>query len=926
MASWNVNRGLERKLGEPDFIDILSHYDIVFLSECWISNQSNIDLGTISNGYSMYTFPRSKGKGGGMIVLFKNGLRNHIHIHKYVGDSIVWLKVTDVLESDLYICCTYIPHEHNVYYDLYDNDLFDALLYDISDLIDQGIVIVTGDLNSRVGEGCCDYIVNDIEPGNFVNDNTNPFTYINDSAMSTRKSEDKHVNTFGRKLLELCRASGLRICNGRVNGDSNGKYTFYNHLGSSVIDYVIVDSNHFDIIDNMHVCDFNTWSDHAPVEFTVRCKYDMLRAINETIEQDCTRTHSVYQWNDDQLNVMRQELENRVTSLYEVIDDIDRSNVSVDDGVDQITLILKNIFDPHCCTEIKVSSGNKQSREDKVWFDNKCRRLYSDYRAALRIFNRDHSNFNRTDLIEKKREYKRYATRMKRHYYRYEGNKLCYMRKNNPKKFYKLFKKKPSTRCTINSDEFFQYFKNICNTDNVIQVDANDNLDTTNAVFEELDKVIDVDEVVRVLKNLKCGKATGFDTLLNEYFAKFKDVFSPVLARLFNSILNCGRFPKSWSTGMIVPIHKKGNLHDVNNYRGITLVSNLSKIFTSLLNNRLLDWSGKFNVISDAQFGFKPGFGTTDAIFALHGLISNYLSNGKKLYCCFVDYRKAFDKIDRNKLFYKLARSGVTGKLLNIIQQIYSDLKSCVKHNSELSDFFSSTVGLMQGEALSPFLFSLYINDFESELISSNCEPVNLRDLSLFLLLYADDTVILSDSRKGLQNLLDRLYTYSSDWNIEVNIDKTKIVIFRKGFRLCRDDKWFYNNEPVEVVNSFAYLGITLNFNGIFTKTQSLIAQQGNKCMFKILKLCNDNYLNIETKLHVFDTYVASVLNYGAEVWGFHPGNDIEKVHTRFCKMILKVKNSTPNFMVYTELGRLPSAYYKKITYFEVLGKIIVYR
>ena len=114
------------------------------------------------------------------------------------------------------------------------------------------------------------------------------------------------------------------------------------------------------------------------------------------------------------------------------------------------------------------------------------------------------------------------------------------------------FKKKPSTRCNINSDEFFQYFKNVCNTDNVIQVDANDNLDTTNAVFEELDKVIDVDEVVRVLKNLKCGKATGFDTLLNEYFAKFKDVFSPVLARLFNSILNCGRFPKSWSTGMIV--------------------------------------------------------------------------------------------------------------------------------------------------------------------------------------------------------------------------------------------------------------------------------------------------------------------------------------------------------------------------------------
>ena len=95
---------------------------------------------------------------------------------------------------------------------------------------------------------------------------------------------------------------------------------------------------------------------------------------------------------------MRQELENRVTSLhvYDVIDDIDRSNVSVDDGI-RIRFV--------------------------VWFDNKCRRLYTDYRAALRIFYRYRSNFNRADfLIEKEREYKRYTIRMKRHFYKYEGN------------------------------------------------------------------------------------------------------------------------------------------------------------------------------------------------------------------------------------------------------------------------------------------------------------------------------------------------------------------------------------------------------------------------------------------------------------------------------------------------------------------------
>ena len=93
--------------------------------------------------------------------------------------------------------------------------------------------------------------------------------------------------------------------------------------------------------------------------------------------------------------------------------------------------------------------------------------------------------------------------------------------------------------------------------------------------------------------------------------------------------------------------------------------------------------------------------------------------------------------------------------------------------------------------------------------------------------------------------------------------------------------------------------------------------------MFKILKLCNDNYLNIETKLHVFDTIVASVLNYGAEVWGFHPGNGIEKGHTRFCKMILKVKNSTPNLMVYMELGRLPLHIIRKLRILKYWVKLL---
>ena len=137
-----------------------------------------------------------------------------------------------------------------------------------------------------------------------------------------------------------------------------------------------------------------------------------------------------------------------------------------------------------------------------------------------------------------------------------------------------------------------------------------------------------------------------------------------------------GYFPESWSKGCIVPIYKKGDQNDTNNYRGITIVSCLGKLFTSVLNKRLLDWDKNYNIITDAQFGFRAGHSTIDAIFALQTLINKTLKKrGGRLYCCFIDYRKAFDLIDRSKLWCKLITQGIDGKLLRIIQSLYRNVK-----------------------------------------------------------------------------------------------------------------------------------------------------------------------------------------------------------------------------------------------------------
>ena len=189
------------------------------------------------------------------------------------------------------------------------------------------------------------------------------------------------------------------------------------------------------------------------------------------------------------------------------------------------------------------------------------------------------------------------------------------------------------------------------------------------------------------------------------------DRLKPMYIALFNRVLEEGVVPESWLNGMIIPIYKcKGDRNDPDNYRGITLLSCLGKLFTSIINERLNKYADKIALINENQAGFRKKYSTTDHIFLFKNVIDLHLKQkkGKKLFCAFVDYRKAFDFVWRSALWYKLKKSGIKGKLFNVIVNMYKNIKSCVSLNSECSDYFASTSGVRQGESLSPFLFAIF--------------------------------------------------------------------------------------------------------------------------------------------------------------------------------------------------------------------------
>ena len=230
--------------------------------------------------------------------------------------------------------------------------------------------------------------------------------------------------------------------------------------------------------------------------------------------------------------------------------------------------------------------------------------------------------------------------------------------------------------------------------------------------------------------------------------------------------------------------------------------------------------------------------------------------------------------------------------------------------NNKSSDFFECKNGLRQGENLSPILFSLFLNDIENFLLDNDKFGINIFDesiqgyLKLVVLLYADDTVLFAESEEELQQLLFEFQSYCSRWKLNVTPDKSKIVIF--GNRSARRAVFTLNDQIVEVVDNFKYLGVQFSKSRSFSQTKKHVVSQARKALLGLYRKIRNLDLPIDCQLKLFDNTIVPILTYGSEVWGFGDLSSIEKVHTDFMKYILKVKQSAPHIMLYGELGRLP--------------------
>ena len=328
-----------------------------------------------------------------------------------------------------------------------------------------------------------------------------------------------------------------------------------------------------------------------------------------------------------------------------------------------------------------------------------------------------------------------------------------------------------------------------------------------------LDYPMTSEELEKTKHVLKRGRAGGLDTISNEMISCFLELFPHVILTLFNTILDKNVTIDDWTTGMITAIHKKGSRSDPENYRGISLLSCLGKFFTGVLYGRLLKFSVERGILSPAQLGFVPGNRTSDAHMIIHNLVHGRCHRDRGwLYSCFVDFSKAFDTIPRDKLLRKLLDFGVDGNFFNIIKNIYTNDRVCIKHGEKITDSFGVNLGVKQGCILSPLLFNIFLSDLprvlESAAQSSGAGAGH--PSSLF---WADDIVMFSESEEGLRGMLGALEKYCGENELTLNTDKTKCMIFNKGGRLLRTP-FYYGGDKLENVNRFKYLGFMITSAG----------------------------------------------------------------------------------------------------------------
>ena len=365
-----------------------------------------------------------------------------------------------------------------------------------------------------------------------------------------------------------------------------------------------------------------------------------------------------------------------------------------------------------------------------------------------------------------------------------------------------------------------------------------------------------VELVDACIRKLKAGKAAGFDQITSEHLLFAHPCVVIHLCTLYQDMATHCVVPDEFGKGVIVPIlkDKLGNVNDTNNYRGITLIPVVSKLFELVL----LEICAPFFITDELQFGFKKGLGCSNALFLLHETVDYFLSQGSSIFAASLDLKKAFDRVNYFKLFSSLITAGLPKWTVILLVNWYSKISVTVRWKNALSRTFCVRSGVRQGSVISPTLFNMFANKFLSDLRDCNA-GCKINGYFVGAIMYADDLFILSASVEGLQKMLNCCEAVSSDLALEFNCNKCSCINIGPAARYTLSDMILCSNN-VKWSTTFSYLGITFCAGKKLSVDINVIKRKffaSTNCI-----LGNTNTMDDILKLSLMESYCLPILMY----------------------------------------------------------------
>ena len=455
---------------------------------------------------------------------------------------------------------------------------------------------------------------------------------------------------------------------------------------------------------------------------------------------------------------------------------------------------------------------------------------------------------------------------------------------------------KPVTSHTEIANHFNNFFSNIGTK--LSQSIANNN--NTTSYSDYLDtpiqtqfnfRTVDEDEIISIITNLKNKNSSGHDEMSNKLLKSIKHEISKPLTVIINQTIVTGIFPNALKVAKVKPLHKKGEKSCLNNYRPISLLPTISKVFERVIYAQIYQYFKINDLLCEQQYGFRSKHSTELATIKLVDNIIQNMDNNKEHktpVAIFLDLSKAFDTLNFDILLHKLQYYGVSDVSLLLIKSYLSNRYQFVKFQNSNSELLEIKTGIPQGSILGPLFFSIYINDI-------------IKTSSTFsFIMYADDTTVyfnLEDFQKKdrnvhIDNELEKINIWLRHNKLTLNVEKTKCMQFQKrrtvdpiNLNIC--------NKPIDVVSQFTFLGTLLDEHISWKNHIDMVTNKLSKIIGILHRL---KYVYPESILiTIYNSLFVPHVNYGSLVWG----TNIKRLGILQKKAIRIITHS--NYIAHTE-------------------------